>query len=98
MVNRSLGSLLRCLIGEHLRVWDKVLFVVEFTYNSSANRTTGLSPFEIVTGYKPRTPIDLIPMSSIHNPSESATSFATHIHLLHEEIGRKIVMSNEKYK
>lgn len=98
VVNWSLGSLLHCLVGEHLRVWDQVLSVAEFAYNSSTNRTTGLSPFEIVTRYKPRTLIDLIPMSAIYNPFESASSFASHIHSLHEEIMRKIFMSNEKYK
>ena len=30
-----------------------------FAYNSSVNRSTGLNPFEIVTGYKPKKPIGL---------------------------------------
>lgn len=98
VVNRSLGSLLRCLVGEHIRSWDSVLPSVEFTYSSSTNRTTSLSPFEIVTSYKPRTPIDLIPMYVSHRPSEPAFVFASHIHSLHDEIKKNIALNNEGYK
>ena len=38
IVNRSLGNLLRCLVGENLRAWDLVLPTAEFAYNSSVNR------------------------------------------------------------
>ena len=53
VINRSLGNLLRCLIGEHLRNWDLILLTVEFAYNSSYNRSIGMSPFKVVHGYKP---------------------------------------------
>lgn len=72
----SLSSLLRCLVGKHLRSWDNVLLIVEFAYNSSVNKTTGMSPFEIVTGYKPRASIDLIPILATHKSFESASTFA----------------------
>lgn len=98
VVNRSLGSLLRCLIGDHLRSWDGIISTAEFVYNSSVNKTTGMSPFEIVTGYRSTAPIDLISMSATHISSEYASSFAHHIHSLHEEIHRKIILSNEHYK
>lgn len=57
-----------------------------------------MSPFEIATNYKPRAPIDLISMSAVHRPSESASSFAQHMHSLHEEIKRRITLNNERYK
>lgn len=98
MVNKSLSSLLCCLVGDHLRLWDNVLSVIEFAYNNLVNRTTCMNPFEIVTGYKPRAPIDLIPMSATHKPFEPASAFAQHIHSLHDEIKRKIMMSNDRYK
>lgn len=98
MVNRNLGTLLRCLVTENLRSWDNVLSTVEFSYNSLVNRTTGMSSFEIVTSYRHRAPIDLIPMSASHRPFESAFIFVSHIYSLHEEIKHRIVMSNELYK
>lgn len=83
VINRSLGALLRCLLGENLKSWDSVLSTTEFSYNSSVKRITGTSPFEIVTGYRPRALIDLIPMFTSHRPFESASSFASNIHALH---------------
>ena len=53
VVNRSLGNLLRCLVGENVKNWDLLLRKAEFAYNDSINRTTGKSPFEIVHGYQP---------------------------------------------
>jgi len=79
VVNRSLGNLLRCLVGENFRAWDLVLPTAEFAYNSSVSRTIGMSPFEVVHGYQPRQPMDLIPMAPHHTRmSESAASFASH--------------------
>ncbi|KAK8942371.1 hypothetical protein KSP39_PZI009407 [Platanthera zijinensis] len=98
VVNRSLGALLRCLVGEHVSTWDSVLPLAEFAYNSSVNRTTGLSPFHILLGYEPRKPIDLIPLPLESRPSVSADSFVEHLHELHESIRKKIATSNENYK
>lgn len=95
VVNRSLDSLLHCLVREHHRSWDTILSTTEFFYNSSVNRITSMNPFEIVTSYKPRVPIDLIPMLATHRPSESTSTFVQHIHSLHEELRRKIILSND---
>ena len=54
VANRTLENLLRCLVREILITWDLILLGAEFAYNESVNRTTGLSPFKIVTGFKPR--------------------------------------------
>lgn len=97
-MNRILESLFRCLACEHLRTWDSILSSVEFAYSSLVNRTTSLSLFEIVISYRLRTPINFIPMSATHRPSEFASTFASHIHSLHKEIHRKIILSNENYK
>ena len=35
---------------------------VEFAYNRTVHSTTGFSPFEIVYGFNPLTPMDLIPL------------------------------------
>ena len=49
-VNKSLGNLLRCLVGYTPGSWDLVLPLAEFAYNNSVNRSTGKSPFEILHG------------------------------------------------
>ena len=80
-----------------MNTWDEVLLVAEFAYNNSVNRSTGISPFEVVTGYRPRKPIDLH-MSIGDRPSASAESFAQHLHELREHIKRQIAISNDNYK
>jgi len=80
VVNRSLGNLLRTLVGEHIGSWDLKLSIDKFAYNSSVNRTTDRSPHEIVYGFRFRQPIHLIPMVDHYRVSESASSFATHMH------------------
>ena len=48
VVNKSLGNLLRCLVGDSLGNWDLVISQAEFAYNNLVNRSTRKSPFEIV--------------------------------------------------
>jgi hypothetical protein len=86
VVNRSLGNLLRCLVGENGQTWDTILPIAQFVYNNSVNRSIGMSPFEVVHGYKPRRPLDLLPMSPHARVFESAVEFASRMHDLHQEI------------
>ena len=62
VVNHSVGDMLRCLVGVKQGVWDLILSTAKFAYNNSVNRSTGKSPFQIVNGYSPHTPIDLVPL------------------------------------
>jgi len=47
VVNRSLGNLLRTLVGEHKRSCDLKLPTAEFVYNTVVNRTSGKSSREL---------------------------------------------------
>ena len=76
VVNRSLGILLRSLVGKHVSNWDLILFRVEFGCNDSVNRFIGKTPFKVVYGYHPHKPVDLIPLSWHARSSEDAESFA----------------------
>jgi len=72
---------------------------VEFAYDSPINRVTEMSPFEIVHGYQPRQFLDLISMTPHHiSMSESAASFASHIHDLHKEINIQIQKATQTTK
>lgn len=50
VVNRSLGNLLRCLVGDNTRIWDLRLGQAEFAHNLAVNRSTGYCPFMVVYG------------------------------------------------
>ena len=52
VVNRSLGNLLRCLVGNKPCNWEMVLAQAEFASNNSMNRSIGKTPFKIVTRMK----------------------------------------------
>ena len=75
-----------------------MLPTAEFAYNSSVNRTIRMSPFEVVHGYQPRKPINLILMVPHHTRMpESAALFASHIYDLHKKINNQIQKSNVNY-
>lgn len=45
VVNRSLGNLLRGLVGDAIKSWDSKLPQSEFVHNHASNRSTGFCPF-----------------------------------------------------
>ena len=47
VINRSLGNLLRCLVGESLENWDLLLPCAEFAYNNSVNRQLARAPLKL---------------------------------------------------
>nr|GEU48200.1 putative reverse transcriptase domain-containing protein [Tanacetum cinerariifolium] len=46
VVNRSLDSLLRCLVGDNVKAYDQKLCQAEFVHYHAVNRSTGFSPFQ----------------------------------------------------
>ena len=54
--------MLRCFISRNPRVWENLLPHVEFAYNRVINSTTAHSPFEVVYGFNPLTPLDHLPI------------------------------------
>uniref|UniRef100_A0A2N9EMT7 Reverse transcriptase n=1 Tax=Fagus sylvatica TaxID=28930 RepID=A0A2N9EMT7_FAGSY len=62
VVNRTLSTLLRTIIQKNLKNWEDCLPFIEFAYNRSVHSTTDFSPFEIVYGFNPLTPLDLLPL------------------------------------
>ncbi|KAI5321495.1 hypothetical protein L3X38_030566 [Prunus dulcis] len=97
-VNRSLRDLLRCLVGDKPGNWELLLPVAEFAYNNSVNRSIGKSPFEMVNGFSPRSPVDLVALPMAARASDYATSFAEHIRQLHDDVRRQISMHTNTYK
>jgi hypothetical protein len=97
IVNRSLGNLLRSLVGDNICQWDLVLPQAEFAYNRSNNKTTGKSPFEVVYGCNPKTPLDLVSLPISHSYSGDADERAKAIKDLHEQVSKRIEKQNQKY-
>ena len=56
---KVLRTLLRSFAQEHGHEWDQYLHLAEFAYNNAKNATTKKTPFEVVYGYRPVTPLDI---------------------------------------
>ena len=98
VVNRSLENLLRTLVDEHIENWDLKLATAKFAYGTSVNSTTGKNSREIIYGFKPKQPKDLISISYHYRASEFASTFTSHVHKLHKKISDKIAYKNANYK
>ncbi|GKD12236.1 RNA-directed DNA polymerase, partial [Tanacetum coccineum] len=85
VTNRSLGSLLRCLVGDKPKQWDVALPQAEFAYNRSNHSSTGRSPFFVVYGRNPFTPLDLAPMVDDGSVSAEGDERARQIKELHAQ-------------
>ena len=90
--------MLRCLLGNHVKVWDTILPHTEFAYNNSVNRTAKKTPFEAAYGHKPQYVLDLVPLPQEVCHSEDVEAFANHIWRIHEEMRAALKSSNELYK
>ncbi len=86
VVNRSLGNLLRCLVGNKPSNWEMVLAQAEFAYNNFVNRSTGKTPFEIVTGMHPRGISDLRDVVGEEKKSVAGEEFVDFMESLHKEV------------
>jgi len=97
VVNRSLSTLLRVLLKGNHKSWDEYLSHIEFAYNKVVHSTTKLSPFEVVYGFNPLTPLDLLPLPTsfnfVHKEGVSKSKF---IKDFHEKVKHQIQAQVEK--
>ncbi|GKF44266.1 RNA-directed DNA polymerase [Tanacetum coccineum] len=98
VVNQSLGNLLRSLIRDNTKQWDLILPHTEFAYNRSVNRTTGKSPFKVVYGRNPITPLDLVPVPDVGQFSKEWADQFEQIKETHRSIQEQIIWHNKQSK
>jgi len=59
VINWTLGTLLRALVNPQSKVCDLLLPHAKFAYNKTPSNATGVSPFRLVYGIDPLSPLDL---------------------------------------
>ncbi|KAJ9553571.1 hypothetical protein OSB04_017616 [Centaurea solstitialis] len=98
VTNRSLGNLLRCLVGDRPKQWDLALPQAEFAYNRSNHSSTGRSPFLVVYGRNPFTPLDLAPLADPIVFSADADELVAQIQQLHAQVRDQNIKHNLQYQ
>ncbi|KAI3758531.1 hypothetical protein L6452_06096 [Arctium lappa] len=97
VTNRTLGSLLRAVIKNNLRGWEECLPIAEFAYNRVVHSSTNFSPFEIVYGFNPLTPLDLSPLPLKEQVSLDGEKKANAVKRLHEKVRENIEKKTKQY-
>ncbi|GKA95172.1 putative reverse transcriptase domain-containing protein [Tanacetum coccineum] len=86
VVNRSVGNLLRCLVGDHVKAWDQKLCQTEFAHNHAINRSTGFSPFQVVYSAQPHGPLDLMSLPVSVSVPKKVQDFVEGLHEVHKRL------------
>ncbi|KAK1632887.1 hypothetical protein QYE76_007202 [Lolium multiflorum] len=85
------------MIKKNLKEWEECLPHVEFAYNRAVHSTTELCPFEVVYGFKPITPLDLLPLpihERVNMEASKRADFVKKIHVKTKELIEKKGKSN----
>jgi hypothetical protein len=96
VVNRTLTQFLRTVVHKNLKTWEDCLPFIEFAYNRAMHSTTSYSPFEIVYGFNPLTPLDLMPLPIDGRSSLDRQKKAELVKSLHERVRLQIAQKNER--
>jgi hypothetical protein len=81
----------------NLKLWEECLPHIEFSYNRSVHSMTKVSPFQVVYGFNPRAPIDLLPLPPSEMTCFDASQQSKFILKMHETTKLNIEKMNEKY-
>ena len=88
-------------------MWENLLPYIEFAYNRVANFITSHTPFEVVYGFNPLTPLDLLPILVLDevlcNDGYEKTSFIKDLHhhiklQIERKVGKYVELANKRHK
>ena len=85
VTNRTLSALLRVLIKKNIKEWEECLPLAEFAYNRARHSTTDKSPFEVVYGFNPLSPLDILPLPLQKRINMDASARVNHLKKVHED-------------
>ena len=71
---------------------------MEFSYNTSVNRFTSKTPFEIVYSKVPNHVLDLVVLPKLRGSSMKADNMVAKASQIHNEVRTKLAESKAKYK
>lgn len=87
---RTIRQYLRTYVSYNQKDWDLHLPLAEFCYNSASHSSTQLSPFEVVYGRQPHTPLALAGAAPIDTDVEAVNNYLNQL-TKNEQINRTIL-------
>jgi hypothetical protein len=90
--------MLQAILKSNIKLWEECLPHIEFAYNRSVHSTMKLIPFQVVYGFNPRAPIDLLPLPPSETTYFDASQRSEFILKMHETTKLNIKKMNEKYR
>jgi hypothetical protein len=85
------------MIKKNLKEWEDCLPHVEFAYNRAVHSTTQMCPFEVMYGFKPITPFDLLPLPLHERANMEASKRADYVKKIHMKTKQKIERKSKDY-
>ena len=89
---------MRATVGKNLNNWLSRLPFIEFAYNHAKHSATNPSPFEVVYGFKPETPLNFSELPSSMCRSRYGASKAEFVKNMHMKVKEKLEAKMAKLK
>jgi translation initiation factor IF-1 len=90
--------MLQAILKTNLKLWEKCLPHIKFAYNKSIQSTTKVSLFQVVYGFNPRAPIDLLLLPPSEMTCFDASQWSEFILKMYKTTKLNIEKMNEKYR
>ena len=97
VVNRTLCTFLRAIIKKNIKTWENCLPHVEFSYNRTTHYATKFSPFKILYGFNPLTPLDLSPLPMPEHVNLDGKKKAEFVKQIHKKARLNIKLRTKQY-
>lgn len=95
-MNRVLEEMLRHYLSANQGNWEDLLPVAEFAINNSVSRVTGMTPFEALQGWIPRTPLEDGVHRESNNPAANRFIASFHDRMAKAKTALKLASDRDK--